>query len=189
MVRATAKAAGITEPTAEEKDPAWLALQVRSLHGTVQNFVKAQESNLQNIQRAFSMVDTHQQILARITRDLASTVFNVRRLFVDGDITLTPGDFGVLKLRTDGTLDMHAYYETYRKVGTAAGDAADLAVLIWSQGQDPEEAVTRAKLERQRQLEAGEKPAQELDYETEEFGGNSGQDHHEQVQASAQANG
>lgn len=189
MVRAIAKAAGQTEITAEEKDPAFLALQVRSIHQTIENFIKAQKQNTESIRKAFSMTDVHQQILQRITRDLTFAVSETRRLFVDGDVTQAKGDLGMLKLRPDGTLDMHAYYQEYRELGVAAGpEHADLALVVWSQGNTPEESIDRARLEKVKQAESA-KPAEDPDYEEEYFGGDHGEDHHEQIAEGAQANG
>lgn len=188
-VRGIAKAAGQTEPTAEEKDPAFLALQVRALHGTIDNFVKAQEENLRSIQKAFSMVDVHQQILQRLAREVTVALTRIRRLQVDGNVDMEPSDFGDLKVREDGTLDMHGYYEDYRNLCTLAGPKyADLAVVIWSQGATIEAAVERAKVEKDRQVETG-KPSEDPDYEEEFFGGDYGQNHHQQVETSAQADG
>jgi len=188
-VRGIVKAAGQTEPTAEEKDPAFLALQVRSLHSTIENFVKAQDANLQSIQKAFSMVDVHQQILQRLAREVTTALTRVRRLQVDGNVDMALDDFGELKVREDGTLDMHSYYEDYRNVASLAGPRyADLAVVLWSQGSTVEDAVERAKVEKDRQVASGE-PVVDPDYEEEFFGGDHGKDHHQQVQASAEANG
>jgi hypothetical protein len=188
-VRAIAKAAGQTEPTAEEKDPAFLALQIRSLHETISQFVKIQQQNTEGIRKAFSMTDVHQQILQRITRDLTFALVEVRRLFVDGDVTAAKGDLDPLKIHPDGTLDMHAYYQEYRELGVAAGpEHADLALVIWSQGNSPEESLDRAKLEKVKQATSAE-PVKDPDYEEVYFGGEHGENHHEQVEAAAQANG
>lgn len=179
MVRAISKAAGVTEPTADEKDPAFLALQVRSLIGTVNNLVKTQENNVQDILKAFSMVDAHQQVLARIVRELALAVGEVRRLQVDGDVTLSKGDLGALKVLEDGSLDMSSYYHEYSAVGNQAGIDADRAVVLWSQGCSVEESISRAKLERSRRDKKVEHVA-DPNYVEEFFGGTNGQDHQQQ---------
>lgn len=135
------------------------------------------------------MVDVHQQILQRLAREVTTALTRVRRLQIDGNVDMHLSDFGTLKVREDGTLDMHGYYEDYRTVASQAGPRyADLAVVLWSQGATTEEAVARAILEKDRQVESGA-PAVDPDYEEEFFGGDHGQNHHEQVQASAQADG
>ncbi len=189
MVRATAKAAGQAEPTAEEKDPAFLAMQVRSLHQTINNIISANSQNVRNIQNAFGMVDVHQQVLHRIVRDLTMGVYQARRLFVEGQVSSTLSDLGPLKLREDGTLNMHSYYEECQAVANAAGqDKADQAIAFWSQGCSPEVAVKRASLGLDKAAERQEDESDQ-DYDVEHFGGSNGQDHHEQVTEAAQANG
>lgn len=190
MVRAAAKAAGVTEPLADEKDPAFLAMQIKSLITAVTGLGQVQEQNSQQIYRALAMVDVHQQVLARVTRDLAFAVTEARRMQLAGDFTQAVGDLGDLKLNDERTLNMGAYYEEYRQVADLAGqEAVDIAVVLWSQGYEVEDAVARAKLERNRQAAAGEKKS-DPDYEVEHFGGNvSGQNHQQQDEASAQASG
>lgn len=135
------------------------------------------------------MVDVHQQILQRLAREVTVALTRVRRLQVDSNTDMTLEDFGDLKVREDSTLDMHGYYEDYRNVAQQAGPRyADLAVVLWSQGATVEEAVARAKVEKDRQVESGA-PAVDPDYEEEFFGGDHGQNHHQQVPASAQADG
>ena len=95
-----------------------------------------------------------------------------------------------MKLHDEGTLNLGAYYEEYRQVAEAAGPAhADLAVVIWTKGNSPEEAVSRATLEHTRQPADGKRD--DGDYETEYFsgGGNSGQNHQQQEPATASADG
>ena len=143
---------------------------MRALNETLEDLVKAQDQNTQAIQRAFSMVDVHQQILQRITRELVQLVA----------MTGSSGT-GALKLRGDFSLDMTAYYQEYRDVAKNAGqDAADVACVIWSQGASPEEAVAKAQQEVASRSESDEQPP-DLNYEVEYFGGNNGTNRTEQV--------
>lgn len=188
-VRKIAKDIGATEPTADEKDPAFLALQVRALSATVQNLVKANENNTHEIVKAFSQVDIHQQILARITRDLTEAVTTARRLQVDGDVTGAKQDLGPLKVDDAGLLHMAAYHAEYRQVSTDAGPTyAQLACLLWSYGRDPEQAIQEAKSQIDGKVESGTPVPDEL-YQDEYFGGTSGQNHQQQEPQSAQASG
>src|SRR5688572_12434277 len=117
-VKRIAKEAGVDAPTAEEKDPLFLALQVRSLVSTVNQLAEAHTHNVNEIKRAFAMNDANQQIMQRVLRDVATVAA------VSGSVGL-----GALRMKADMTLDLPAYYEEYRKVGVEAGDRdADLAV-------------------------------------------------------------
>lgn len=193
MVKGIIKAAGQAELTAEEKDPAFLALQIRALTTAFEKFSEVNSENLVGIRKAFNMVDVQQYVLQRVARDLAVGVSRARRLQVDGDVTLSSGDLGPLQLREDGTLNMRGYYEDYRMTATQAGPKnADLAVVLWSQGYTIEEAVARASLENSRPVEQTEErgdPPIDPDYDVEHFGGDYVQNHHEQVQESAHADG
>lgn len=192
-VRGIAKAAGQTEPTAEEKNPAFLALQVRHLLDTVEKMSQVNKENAEAIQKAFAMVDVHHQVLQRVTRDLTGAVVRVRKLQVDGDVNLHASDFEDLKLFPEGGLNLASYYEEYRKVGEAAGEElADIALLVWSQGASPEGAVERARVEkeaRERRFEKATDEAPDADYEEHFFGGTDGQSNHEQVPQTAEASG
>lgn len=177
VVRATAKANGLTESTVESTSPAFLALKIQSLERTIGNFIKAQDLNTRAIQNAFSMVDMHQQILQRVVRDVARV-----------------GAAAIIHRHADGTLNLPLYYQLYRAVAEDAGpEAAELACILWSQGYTPVEAVERAKLERlARKAELGEPQAvasEELDYETEYFGGNNAEKHNIEDSQGAQATG
>jgi hypothetical protein len=158
----------------------------------LQELGAAYNENLEGSRKAFSMSDVHHQVLLRVVRELALAVAGVRKLSVDGDVDFSLSDLAPLKLRTDGMLDMRSYYEEYRTVAETAGvKNADVAVVLWSQGYSPEDAVARATVVTENQAEqvAAGVPVVDPDYEDEYFGGNSGQNHHEQVQASAGANG
>lgn len=160
--------------------------------GALKEMEKTHSHNTHELRKAFGMVDMHQQVLMRLSRDTTGALVSVRRLQVDGDVTKGPGDLGVLKLREDNSLDMHAYYEEYRKTAEAAGDAADVAVVLWSHGYTPEEAVERATVEHERRMArpvAEEPAAEDLDYEVEQFGGNLVQNHHQQDEAVTPENG
>jgi hypothetical protein len=158
---------------------------------------KVQKENQEQILRAFSMSDVHTQVLQRVARDLGKALVSVRKRQVDGDVTLHPSDFADLKLHPEGELHLSAYYEEYQKVGTAAGEKdADVALSLWAQGMEPEVAVDQAR--EQRELREARKAAgirsvsdsdeDEL-YETQHFGGTSGQSHQQQEPQAAQADG
>lgn len=188
-IKGIAKATGRTEPTANEQDPAYLAMQLKALIEDFENFGKAYNQNLEAINKGFAMVDVHQQVLLRVARDISGALVRVRKLQVDGDVNLTKFDFEELKLHDEGTLNLGAYYEEYRKTAEAAGpEHADIAVVIWSKGASPEDAVQRATVEKARQTAEGSHD-NDVDYETEYFGGTSGQDHQQQEPAAASANG
>lgn len=177
MVKATAKAAGQTEPTADEKDPAFLALQIRALNQSVENMEKAFNENMEAMKKAFSMVDVHQQILMRITREVAKVAV------VSGSAGTGP-----LKLTKNFDLDLPAYYQEYRDVAAGAGpEASDYACVMWSQGMGPEEAIAAA----QQQLASEEtnEEAADLDYEVEYFGGTNGKDRNQQIETGTQTVG
>jgi hypothetical protein len=188
-IKGIAKATGHTEPSASEKDPAYLSLQLKSLIADFENFNEAYNQNLEAFRKGFSMMDVHQQVLLRLTRDLTGGLIKVRKLQVDGDVSLSIHDFGELKLHPEGELNLGAYYEEYRKVAEAAGpEHADLAVVIWSKGASPEAAVERATLEHTRQV--AQEARDDGDYETEYFsGGSNGQDRQQQEPTAAGADG
>jgi hypothetical protein len=168
-----------------------LVAQVQRLSATVDNLIQAQNENVKGIHKAFAMSDVHQQVLQRVARDLTIAMIGVRKLSVDGSVDFHLADFAPLKLHEqDGVLDLSAYYKEYRELGEAAGqEFADLALIIWSQGQSPEEALERAKLEQTRRAASKVTSDQDEDYETEFFGGTNGQSHHQQESQAAHANG
>jgi hypothetical protein len=178
-VRATAKATGLPEPTPEEKDPGYLALQVSALRKAVEDQMRVQRQNTSEIQKAFSMVDMHQQVLQRVIRELA--------------FGLKDGSTSHISLHEDGRLNLEAYYQQWRDVAQKAGpEYAMLAVVVWSHGYTPEQAIEHAKVEVERQKQQTHQSSDapvETDYEVEQFGGTSGQDHHQSVSASAEAVG
>jgi hypothetical protein len=145
-----------------------LALQVQALIGTVNNLVNANQHNTREIANAFMRVDMHQQVLQRVVRDITDVL---------QDATLN--SYSAIKLSSDGALDLHAYYEEWRKAAVEAGDKGDVATVLWSQGESVEDAVTRAKLSPEDRT--AEQPAADNGYEVEHFGGNLGKDHHQQV--------
>jgi hypothetical protein len=179
-----AKAAGQTEPTADEKDPAFLAMQVRALVGAIKQIEETIVHNTEELRNAFSMVDMHQQVLQRITRDLTLAA-SMGGHDQEGNLVLGP-----LRLRDDKTLDMRAYYTDWRKAATLATGAPDLGAILWSHGYTVEEAAERANLEAERR-KAAQAPSEEPEsnYEIEHFGGNLGQNHHEQDAQSSAAPG
>jgi hypothetical protein len=187
-VRSTAKAAGLTEPTADEKDPAFLALQVKALRTSVQQLIDTQGLNLRSISEAFQMVDLHQQVLTRVARHVTAAVVRVRRLQVDGDVDMHTSDFAELKLLEEGGLDMEGYYRERTQVIELAGsqDLADLAVSFWAKGLSVEDSIRRAKLSTRNEQSV---PDSEEEYEDQFFGGTSGQDNHQQVPPSASEGG
>lgn len=165
------KDAGISEPTAAETDPAYLALQVKSLISTVKNLVDTQQHNAREMINAFSMVDCQQQVNSRIVRDLTRAVTTVRKRCVDGSIDLTLEDFGTLKCTSDGELDLEAYVKEYGDVSTKAGPQATYAACaLWAHGLSPDAAVERA-LERLAQSSVLTAPTEESAYEEQFFGG------------------
>lgn len=184
-IRQLTKDAGVTEPTVDEKDPAFLALQLRSLVGAVEDLMKVQENNAQEVYRALSMVDAHQQVLSRVTRDLAEGLLNARRLQLAGDITPCDGDLGRLKLQHGSfELDLNAYYGELAQVQELAGrEVMDVATVLWIRGDSVEDAVAHAKLGVQ-SPPAHEEPS-DSDYVIEHFGGNSGQNHQQQDETPA----
>lgn len=163
-------------------DPNFLRQQVEALVGTVKNLVQTQQNNLQEIQRAFTLVDVHQQILSRVARDLAIAV-SQKVTHVD------LGLLGPLKINAGLQLDMDAYYKEFNEVAMAAGiEAEDAAVHLWAQGISPADAVAHAKLALERQVvQTQEVP--ESDYVIEHFGGSSGQDHQQQESTSTSTGG
>ena len=193
--RKEAKARGIApaatiEVPLHEKDPAQLALRVRKLEDDLEQMSKVSSQNLEQIGKAFAMVDAHQHVNNRIMRDLSMAVSGVRRLCVDGDVTLSMGDLGDLRVTPEGVLHMTAYYQEHSKVVELAGkDYADVAVVLWSRGYAPEDAADRAKLEKTRR-NATETSALDTDYEDEFFEGAADvQDHHQQDPQATNADG
>jgi len=161
-----AKREGIEPLTESERDPEYLALQVKALTKQVEALNAVNRQNLQTIQRAFSMVDMHQQIQGRVTHDIASTL-DALKGFVVAD---SPN---YVKMR-DGELDMSAYYAEFKQTVTLAGEEyGDAAAILWSQGASPEEAVNCAKL----QTEERPEQVEDTEYEVEHFGGSHGKDH------------
>lgn len=173
---------GIDVPTDAEKDPAFLALQVRALRQAFESLSKANKENLLEIQRAFSMSDIHQQILGRIVRDLTRSVANLQGFLV---LDRANGIDLTLKLK-DGVLDVPAYYAEFREVVQTAGEKlGDTAAIFWSQGASPTEAVERAKL----RVQENNDPVEETNYEIEYFGGTNGKGSDQQVAQGAQEAG
>lgn len=146
------------------------------------------KQNYGEIIRGFALNDVHIHVFRRITRDLVSSLVKIRKLQVDGDHTLTPNDFDV-KIAADGSLNLRGYYNEYSNVEGAAGEKAVVAVSLWAQGVDPEEAVMRATVE----VELPEEelgPDEDSDqYEIHHFGGTSGKSSNEQVAPSTQEGG
>jgi hypothetical protein len=175
-VRATAKAAGLTEPTVDEKDPAFLALQVKQLQTSVSQLIETQGINLGSIYEAFAMVDAHQQVLFRITRHVVETATRERH------------EPSHLKLTEEMTLDMEGYFRERQEVIDKAGrKLADKAVAFWSRGLSVEDAILRAKLsERNDVPETSEAPEE---YEDQFFGGQNVEEHHQQVAEGTQEGG
>lgn len=177
-----AKRADTDPPSDREKDPHFMAMQIRALRGAVDNLMEVQKTNLKEIAVAFTMVDMHQQVLMRVARDTSAALVNVRRLQTDGDVTLSGADFLGLRTTPEGELDVTAYYNEYAKVVETAGEAhAEKAVAFWARGCSIEESVERAKLSDEAEL--AEEPSTEEVYEVEHFGGTNGQGSHEQKPA------
>jgi hypothetical protein len=138
------------------------------------------------IQQAFSMTDVHQQVLQRVIRDLTLAITK-GGVDSEGNSVLGP-----LKYFTEGKLNLQAYYEEYRTVGESAGEQdAEVALIMWSQGFTPEDALLRARVEREQRSLHTDQTADtpDPDYEVQFFGGTDGQSHNQQVPQSPQANG
>lgn len=175
-----AKTVGTEPPSAREKDPEFLAMQVRALRGAFDNLVESQKQNLIEIGRAFALTEMHQQVLLRIAQDVGAALVNIRLLQVTGDVTSRKEDYMGLKVTEDEQLDVTAYYSEYGKVVESAGqEHADKAVAYWARGCSIEESVERAKVSDETEL-VSETPPSEGDYQIEHFGGTSGQGNNQQ---------
>lgn len=152
-----------------------MALRIAALEKQMTWFRQAQVRNVEMLHQSMSMVDMHQQILQRVSREVVHALVNETTQHIS--------------LHPDGRLNMQAYYEAYRKVIETAGQKyAEIAVVIWSQGHSIEESIERAKLEvdNRNTPEASESDS---DYEVESFGGNLDQSSNEQVASTAETGG
>jgi hypothetical protein len=170
VVKGITSAAGIPEVTADEKDPAMLALKVRALEIENQELQKVINDNVDSVRQAFVHVDMHTHVIQRVLHQLVQGDFN-------------PGD----------QLNLQSYYEEYQWLyEKSPQETVEHALVAWAHGKSVDSAVgaaLRVRDKQENETPASEQSAESDGYTTEHFGGDYGKDSNEQVEAASQKGG
>lgn len=152
-------------PTADEQDPATMALRLRVLEEQNKEIQAVINDNRGAVHQAFVHVDMHTQVVQRVLHDIVGGAYN-------------PGD----------VLDLADYYADYKVLYEhLLGEARDIAVSAWAKGSSVDSLLMPAAVAD----EKIEPPKDEPDsgYETEHFGGDYGKNTDEPIETSSSQGG
>ncbi len=105
MVKHVAKDNGQAIPTDFEKDPAVQAMKIKALEEAVNKLTQVHRTNVEEIRRAFAMVDQHTFVLQRVCNDTAYDLSVVHEPCTEPKLVMTED------MKVDLAWYHHQYYQ------------------------------------------------------------------------------